>query len=474
MADSDDASATADWREAVGGAKLRLVERMAATRTADLELDPQLHLELLTTAVRQQSAAMLTCLLRATTPSEFQLSSCVRVAAEVQALEAIELLVAHGADVNARGNAWETPLFLAIEHTSTDMAELLLRLGADLSQPVGAYRHSAIHVMAASGRLELLQLVRRVRGDVATFGARNRHEGYTPLHAAAWSGHAHVAQFLLETLGEAATVDIDAESRYDETPLTFAAKLGFLDVVRVLVSRGADVNSVDTGGSLSALFGAAESGNFAVVQYLCEHGADVLWRRFDGVSALCVAAREGCADIVEYLAEARGADLNAVTFDLTALNEAVIRGHTDVVRVLLAHNAPAREDVERDSTLLCQAILFGRVAIAHLLIQHGADVNALYSLVIDGEHMQLTPLLVAAGCGNRAVVEYLCEQGADVEARSDQDETALFFAALWGHLDVAQYLVTNRGADILATTSYGFTPAQVSKQLDDARGSQEA
>ena len=51
-----------------------------------------------------------------------------------------------------------------------------------------------------------------------------------------------------------------------------------------------------------------------------------------------------------------------------------------------------------------------------------------------------TPLLWAAYKGHLPVVQYLCEQGADKEARGDDGNTPLHLAAQMGHLPVTAFL----------------------------------
>lgn len=267
-------------------------------------------------------------------------------------------------------------------------------------------------------------------------------------------------RFLLKVLGSA--VDIDVETRFDDTPLTFASKSGHLDVVRLLVSEGAAINNQTNDSGSTTLFWAAECGHFDVVQFLCENGANVLWRRHDGVSALCIAAWNGSAYIVEYLAEVWSAELNAPTFDVAALNKAVIHGRTDVVRVLLAHNASTSSDIDQQSTLLCQAIMHNRADIAHLLVWHSTDVNTICKEVVNNVRLEVTPLIVAAGCENLEMAKLLCVNGADVEGVGNENETALFFAAAFGKLDIVKNLVARQNANVQSTSSYNISPVDVS------------
>ena len=60
----------------------------------------------------------------------------------------------------------------------------------------------------------------------------------------------------------------------DWTPLIIASSAGHLDIVRMLVERGASVNEVTAEGR-SALLYAASKGRDSIVQFLLEKGADV-------------------------------------------------------------------------------------------------------------------------------------------------------------------------------------------------------
>ena len=70
------------------------------------------------------------------------------------------------------------------------------------------------------------------------------------------------------------------------------------------------------------------------------------------------------------------------------------------------------------------------------------------------------------GLGHLSVVQYLCEQGADKEARDNVGLTPLHSAASNGQLPVVQYLC-EQGADKRARNGIGWTPLDMAVRWDD-------
>ena len=66
----------------------------------------------------------------------------------------------------------------------------------------------------------------------------------------------------------------------------------------------------------------------------------------------------------------------------------------------------------------------------------------------------------------RATSQYLCEQGADKEARDEDGWTPLRTASYNGHLPVVQYLC-DQGADKKARNGIGWTPLDMAVRRDD-------
>jgi hypothetical protein len=106
--------------------------------------------------------------------------------------DAVEVLVARGADVDAVGGDGGTPLHLAAHHDRPDMVRLLLEEGADLTIQ-NQWGRTPLHV-AARRNCDLVAALLLSRG--ADPNATTR-EGWTPLHVAEMAGHPRVRDLLL-------------------------------------------------------------------------------------------------------------------------------------------------------------------------------------------------------------------------------------------------------------------------------------
>ena len=83
--------------------------------------------------------------------------------------------------------------------------------------------------------------------------------------------------------------------------LVSASYAGRLDVVRLLIAKGADKNFRGSYGGTTALMAAARNGHTEVVRYLVEQGANVNFRDNDGATAASIAYDRGNVDIYDYL-----------------------------------------------------------------------------------------------------------------------------------------------------------------------------
>ena len=317
----------------------------------------------------------------------------------------LPLLLERGADVNKQASS--TPLISAMwKHGGIpEIVSTLISKGADVNA-VGAHDLTALMRAARYGHKWAVSFLIENGAGVDSI----TDEGASALHFAALEGHSEVAQLLLKggCNPNRATTDV---ARI--TPLQRAVMERHIDVVRVLLEHGADVDATNS-ADLAALNIAAENGPPAIVELLLTHGARI--------------------------------DIQSSVTGATPLSGACQNAQANILDLLLEHGADADFVGPNGFTPLFQAVEYGTPGMVRSLIQRGADVNA----VVEG----CTPLHLAAMFGKNETAQLLIEHEANRMLRY-QGETPADLARSSGHHDLASSIVRGRSkkeraADLVA------------------------
>jgi ankyrin repeat protein len=245
-------------------------------------------------------------------------------------LAVIQLLLAKDADVNARDQDGTSPLDEAVWYGFLDETAVLLAHGARLNEIEPRTGATPINEAAYKGHARLVEYLLRFNPDL---GIPDKN-GYRPLDNAIRMRKEDCAVLLLE-----------AEPKEKETPLLLerametAVRKDESLVVKTLLRHGASANSILPSGS-SALDTAAFTGAAKVVGVLLKDHADPNLSGPNGTYPLADASLQGFDAIAEMLLE-EGALVNRISGSsgTTALYSAASFGKGTTAKLLLQHKA---------------------------------------------------------------------------------------------------------------------------------------
>jgi ankyrin repeat protein len=134
---------------------------------------------------------------------------------------------------------------------------------------------------------------------------------------------------------------VEAQRHEGCTPLLIAAGRGDVDVVRLLLGRGADIEASDEQGNTALHYALIPSSNEEVVEVLLDWGADASKTGFMGATPLMMALGQGQTGAVKRLLRSVGRQgLNAQADNgATAFWVACNKGHADIARLVLLEGA---------------------------------------------------------------------------------------------------------------------------------------
>jgi len=363
--------------------------------------------------------------------------TALMTAARTGAVAPIRLLLERGATVDAREPEFQqTALMIAVREDHAAAVDVLLKAGASANAQTRK-GPTPNFVPPCKGTGCGSEGVGINKGGLPDRGRRAEVKGgMTPLLYAARDGRLETARMLA-----AAGAELELGDGNGIRPLLMAALNGQIDVARFLAERGANVNADDFWGR-SPLWAAVEYRNLDMnnndqdspkdngvdrapvldlIRLLLDKGADVnvrtrevppprkwlyalndiSWVDFTGQTPLLRAALSGDTTTMRLLVE-RGADPNLATLaGTTPLMAAAGVGWA------VAQTYTESPQASLDAVLLC--------------LELGADVNAANS-------MGLTALLGAVNRGRNDIIELLVRRGARLDIKDKEGRTPLRWA----------------------------------------------
>jgi ankyrin repeat protein len=262
----------------------------------------------------------------------------------------------------SHGYLWGcTMLHFAAEGGNAGAVKALIEARADVNSTC-YYGQTALELASQGGKLEVVKTLIAAGASVNHRDSDGNED--SALDYAVSGGYLETVQALL-----AAKADLKTCTNRP-TPLMKAARLRNLELVRALLSAGADVNSTCAGTALST---AAGEGNLEMVRFLLSQGAKVntviTSASSSDETALASAALEGHLDVVQVLLAAK-ADVNAAHG--AALYHAVELRQNDVARALLDAGANPSLRYPNGGSSPTPLSVSQNKEIAELLRQHGA------------------------------------------------------------------------------------------------------
>lgn len=138
--------------------------------------------------------------------------------------------------------------------------------------------------------------VAKLLAEQPAFVNADSPDGFQPLGFAAFFGQLEIARLLIR---HGAQVNSASKNSFRVMPLHAAAAGKHYDVVRLLVENGADLNAPQQAG-FRPLHEIAKSGNLEIVKLLVSHGADPTLANDEGLNSIDMARNAGHAEIVAF------------------------------------------------------------------------------------------------------------------------------------------------------------------------------
>ncbi|CAI7581673.1 unnamed protein product [Penicillium glandicola] len=285
---------------------------------------------------------------------------------------AASILIDNGVDVNSTAALGDSLLHLAAQKYAISreaVVRLLIEKGANLEH-MNERKYTPLQVACQYGSVEVARCLIESGADLHT----QDRGGRSLLHLAS-SNEVNITKLLVEK-----GLDVNAKDETGETPLHMACWKGRVDTAAFLLDQGADIEARSLGGHTPLLRGVIWETNVcrnldppSVTALLLERGANPSRGNDYNVTPLHCATSKVDTGLCEMLLQ-HGADLEPrTTRGMTPLHRLALCGSLEPARHLLQKGVDAQPRDSEGNTPLHMAAQKNNVEFVRLLLEAGAD-----------------------------------------------------------------------------------------------------
>ena len=392
-------------------------------------------------------------------------------------------LIKEGADVNARASDMETEdgidmLYYAVENNNVEMSKILIDEGLDAGREYGyEYPYYLTDAAINNNNLDMLKILVQ-SGDI------DLESSLIP--DAIEENNIEMVKYLI-SIGQDVNAQIFADGGWINSPMKVAAQNGNIEIAKLLIDEGANLNSSD-----DYIYNAIDYGNYDIAKLLIDNDVFNLntnttkeqaielakkqkyyemekllssedSNNIDGYDELMNAVSKGDMKALEKLIK-DDTDLNKQYDNITPLNLAAARNDKEMVKFLVEKGADINLEDGYGYTPLMKAIDYYNIGLAKNIIDLKPDLNAVCSATGD---TSLTYLVNAKKYGGGAdLCYYMIKNGADINKKNKEGNTPLMIAAASYNYGIVGVLV-NMGADYNIKNKEGQTAIDIASARDD-------
>ncbi len=380
-------------------------------------------------------------------------------------IEAITTHIRAGANIETKDKKGKTALMIVSQYGNKNELEYFLGKRPDI-HAIDKEGFSALFASARSGNFENFELLYRRKANINTLSKQNE----TIFMIACIEGRRDLIQFIFDK-----GIEINAVNSKGESALAYAVRGNNIEIINFLINNNININMIDNDGNLPPLFLAAEHGHVDVLKLLLEKGINVNHRNNINLNACHIAIKHDKPEFLQELIK-HGADIHA-TFGIqktTLLIFASKKKKSKTVNYLLTQSVDVNFRDADNKSALCYAIelscfeiveqLFyiteytneelesylhiavdnNDIDTVRLIIRVIKDINVTRLKTPIGGNtindvIECTALMIAAQKKNIKIVELLLSSGAT-------PNDAIFIAVLNNEIKIVELLL-KQGAD---------------------------
>ena len=391
--------------------------------------------------------------------------------------EIADLLLKFGADIDTLDHKDMTPLLYAIEYGKTEVVKSLIFRGADVNMRTPIKQMTPLGFAIVLGHLDIVKILhyegaslyRSHKGwPLKYYAVKYGHtdvlnyffeQGETvkvlevfagdPLfHIAMKKGHFEVAKCLIEN-----EVPIDGVDQDFMTPLKISVKSGSLEMVKFLISKGANLDHKTCGKTALGL--AIYNDQFEIATILIENGASVKYQH-EGRNLVDIVMQKENYELAKLLVE-KGSEFEPELYYKSLFE----KSHFYMVKYFIqleTNNHIQKVDIFYVMFLYCLKIKRNwskefSVEFVNYLMENGFQIN---------KKRGMSPIFASVMCEQYEIAKQLIKHGSNINVQEEDKDTALHQAVMIRNNKLCKLLL-DYGANYEIRGESNLTPFEMAK-----------